>query len=110
MKPTQGKVFVHNVFAGIIQKNDQYVFTYDSAYLKSPHATAMSFTLPLRVKPYESKTLFPFFDGLIPEGWLLEVTTKNWKINPSDRFMLLLSVCEDCIGAVHVVGEGEPNS
>lgn len=30
----------------------------------------VSFSVPLRPEPFEDKRLFPFFDGLIPEGWL----------------------------------------
>ena len=62
----------------------------------------VSLTLPLRDKPYLSKTMFPFFDGLIPEGWLLDIAEKNWKLNPRDRMGLLLACCRDCIGAVNV--------
>ena len=62
----------------------------------------MSLTLPIQGKPFESKTLFPFFDGLIPEGWLLDIAEKNWKLNPRDRMGLLLACCKDCIGAVSV--------
>jgi serine/threonine-protein kinase HipA len=46
--------------------------------------------------------LFPFFDGLIPEGWLLDIAQKNWKLNPRDRMGLLMACCKDCIGAVSV--------
>jgi len=46
--------------------------------------------------------LFPFFDGLIPEGWLLNIAEMNWKINHKDRMGLLLTCCQDCIGAVSV--------
>ncbi|MBR4393633.1 MAG: HipA N-terminal domain-containing protein, partial [Oscillospiraceae bacterium] len=49
-----------------------------------------------------SKTLFAFFDGLIPEGWLLDLVVHNWKINLRDRFGLLLVACRDCIGAVSI--------
>jgi serine/threonine-protein kinase HipA len=54
--------------------------------------------------------MFPFFDGLIPEGWLLDIATRNWKLNPNDRMGLLMTCCKDCIGAVGVVGieEDEP--
>jgi serine/threonine-protein kinase HipA len=58
--------------------------------------------LPLSETPYVSKTLFPFFDGLIPEGWLLEVVSRNWKLDPQDRFGLLLVACRDGIGNVSV--------
>ena len=43
------------------------------------------------------------FDGLIPEGWLLEIAEKSWKINRRDRMSLLLACCKDCIGSVCVV-------
>lgn len=103
----KGKVFIHNIFAGIIEETDEgtYLFFYDVKYLERPHAPAVSLCLPLRSEPYNSKVLFPFFDGLIPEGWLLEIVTKNWKVNPRDRMSLLLLACADCIGAVHVLPE-----
>ena len=63
----------------------------------------MSATLPLRQEAYLSPTLFPFFDGLIPEGWLLDVAAENWKLDPRDRMGLLLACCRDCIGAVRVL-------
>ena len=46
--------------------------------------------------------LFPFFDGLIPEGWLLNIAEKNWKLKPRDRMGLLMACCLDCIGAVSI--------
>jgi serine/threonine-protein kinase HipA len=51
---------------------------------------------------YTSNVLFPFFDGLIPEGWLLDIAQKNWKLNPRDRMGLLLLCCKDCIGSVSI--------
>jgi serine/threonine-protein kinase HipA len=59
--------------------------------------------MPVSSKEYTDKRLFPFFEGLIPEGWLLDVAVKNWKLNPNDRMGLLLSCCQNCIGAVSVV-------
>ena len=98
-----GKVLYKDKFAGIVWQNDDgYGFTYDETYLKSPAAAAVSLTLPLRPEPYLSKTMIPFFDGLIPEGWLLDITVKNWKLNPADRMELLLTVCKDCIGAISI--------
>ena len=77
----------------------------DKKYLKREDAVAVSLTLPLREAPYETTILFPFFDGLIPEGWLLGVVSRNWKINQKDRFGLLLAACRDCIGDVCIRGE-----
>ena len=100
----QAKVFYKNSLAGIITENDEgYLFQYDKKYLNDKNPKPISLTLPIQEKPYESKILFPFFDGLIPEGWLLNIAVSNWKINPRDRFGLLLTLCKDCIGCVSVI-------
>lgn len=97
-------VYIRNSFAGLLQETDMgYVFSYDSNYLLLKEATPVSLTLPLQDKPYVSESIFPFFDGLIPEGWLLHVTSKKWNISESDRFGLLLVSCKDCIGNVSVL-------
>ncbi len=96
-------VYVRNNFAGILAETDEgYSFQYDSDYLQNESASAVSLTLPLRSDVYTSKTLFSFFDGLIPEGWLLKIVTDNWKIDRSDRFGVLLVACKDSIGNVSV--------
>ena len=98
-----GKVLFKNRLAGVVwQDEDGYGFKYDKDYLQTDGTMPISLTLPLRKEPYRSKVLFPFFDGLIPEGWLLDITVKNWKLNPADRMGLLLTACKDCIGAVSV--------
>jgi serine/threonine-protein kinase HipA len=70
--------------------------------LQSNNAYAVSKTMPVKKEVYVSNVLFPFFDGLIPEGWLLDLAETNWKINHRDRFGLLLACCKNCIGAVSV--------
>lgn len=100
----QAKVCVNNMPAGILTEDDRgYEFRYDIDYLKSEDAVAVSLTLPLTDKPYRDKVLFPFFDGLIPEGWLLDIAEQSWKISARDRFSLLLACCKDCIGNVSVI-------
>ena len=99
----QAGVYVRDRFAGLIQETDEgYRFTYDPAYLVSEKPNVVSLTLPLREESYTSSTLFPFFDGLIPEGWLLGVVSRNWKIDQKDRFGLLMVTCHDCIGSVSI--------
>ncbi|MDE5940716.1 MAG: HipA N-terminal domain-containing protein [Muribaculaceae bacterium] len=100
----QANVYVNNNLAGVLTEDDLgYEFRYNSDYLKSEGAEAVSLTLPLSVKPYRDKVLFPFFDGLIPEGWLLDIAERSWKISARDRFSLLLACCKDCIGNVSVI-------
>ena len=90
--------------AGILKETDEgYEFSYNEEYLADAASAPVSLTLPLTDKPYQSKVLFPFFDGLIPEGWLLDVALRNTDISELDRFALLLLCCKDCIGAVSVV-------
>ena len=96
-------VYIRNVFAGVLCETDEgYSFSYDVQYLSRKDASSVSLTLPLSEKTYISKTLFPFFDGLIPEGWLLGVVSRNWKIDIKDRFGLLLVACKDGIGNVSI--------
>ena len=98
-------VYIRDRYAGLLEETDDgYRFQYDAEYLqKDPRP--VSLTLPLADEPYTSKTLFPFFDGLIPEGWLLEVVTHNRKIDRRDRFGLLLIACKDAIGNVSIQEE-----
>lgn len=98
-----GKVFYKDQLAGIVwQDENGYGFRYDQSYRDQNNAEPVSLTLPLREEPYLSNTMIPFFDGLIPEGWLLNITIKNWKLNLRDRMGLLLVACKDCIGAVSI--------
>ena len=99
----QAVVFLRGVKAGLLTEDENgYLFEYDAAFLASDKAEPVSLTLPLSDKPYRDKVLFPFFDGLIPEGWLLDIAEKNWKIDNRDRMSLLMVCCRDCIGAVGV--------
>lgn len=96
---TKGNVYFKDQLTGTIEKTEDGTFSFAYKDLSS----AVSWTLPSTAKPYLSEDLFPFFDGLIPEGWLLNLTQKNWKIPKSDRMALLLTTCQDCIGAAHVL-------
>ena len=86
----------------LTQDENGYHFQYEEQYLTSEISRPISLTLPLNDKAYTATVLFPFFDGLIPEGWLLDIAERNWKLNPRDRMGLLLACCKDCIGAVSV--------
>ena len=100
----KANVMFREIVAGqLIEDADGYTFAYSNDYLQKPDAEPISLTMPLTDKPFHSNVLFPFFDGLIPEGWLLDITVRNWKINPNDRMSLLLTCCKDCIGAVGIV-------
>ena len=91
--------------ARLSETDDGYLLQYDEQYLEQTESNSISLTLPKRKEPYTSKVLFPFFDGLIPEGWLLDIAVDHWKVKANDRFELLLTTCRDTIGAVTVEPE-----
>lgn len=97
-------IYYKNILAGILTETNEgeYVFQYEEKYVKEYPKQFLTFTMPVSPKPYTDKRLFPFFEGLIPEGWLLDIASKNWKINQNDRMGLLLACCQNCIGAVSV--------
>jgi serine/threonine-protein kinase HipA len=100
-----GIVYYNYVECGIIKETeDGFVFTYKKEYLESSDSKPISLNIPLSEKEYFSTMLHPFFDGLIPEGWLLQIATNKWGLKRNDRMGLLLTVCEDTIGAVSVRG------
>lgn len=100
------KILYDGVLAARLSETDDgYLLQYDMEYLQKPDSKAISLILPLKEEPYMSKVLFPFFDGLIPEGWLLDIAVDHWKVKANDRFELLLTTCRDTIGAVTVESE-----
>ena len=100
----RGKVYIKDVFCGIITESEEgYTFEYDKAYLNMDGATALSPTMPLTDETYVKEMMFPVFDGLIPEGWLLDIAQSSWTIDARDRMSLLLACCKDCIGDIGVI-------
>ena len=99
------KIYYKDILAGTLTETDdgEYVFQYEKYYAIEYPDQFITFTMPVSDKAYTENRLFPFFDGLIPEGWLLDIASKNWKINKNDRMGLLLACCQNCIGAVSVV-------
>jgi serine/threonine-protein kinase HipA len=103
-KENRADVYLRDRRAGLLERTGRgYRFTYYGDYLSLKDAEPVSLTLPLTEKPYESQSLFPFFLGLIPEGWLLDLTSRILKIAPENAFDILLATAGDCIGAVKVI-------
>lgn len=102
-------VFYRDRLAGRLTElpDRRYQFLYDKEYLLD--GKPVSLTLPLQSEPFESDTLFPFFAGLVPEGWYLRIVSPTIKVDPNDAFGLLLKTCGDCIGAVSLQEVGEGN-
>ena len=101
----QGQVYYKDYLAGILTETDEgeYLFQYDENYIRDHSNGFITFSMPVQPEVYTNSRLFPVFEGLIPEGWLLDIASKSWKINQNDRMGLLLACCQNCIGAISVV-------
>lgn len=101
-KNREAEVFYKNELAGYIYEVENgYIFEYNKEFLKKD--IAISISLPPREESYESRGLFSFFKGLLPEGWYLDIVSATQKIDREDFFGLLLSSTNiDTIGAVTV--------
>ena len=98
-----GAVKLNGQLVGRIEEFDgQTRFTYTPEWLSRKDARPVSLTIPLSAEPYVSTGLHPFFENLLPEGWLLEVSSKALKISKNDPFGMLLATCSDCVGAVEI--------
>ena len=102
----QAEIYRKGILAGTLTEDGgEYRFCYEGTYLAREDAQPVSLTLPLQTEAYVSPVLFPFFDGLIPEGWLLDVALRNTDISMLDRMSLLLLCCKECIGSISVVSK-----
>lgn len=100
----QARIYYDKVFCGLLtETNDgDFTFKYHEDYINQYPKQFITFTMPVSNTEYRDKRLFAFFEGLIPEGWLLDIASNSWKINRNDRMGLLLACCKNCIGAVSV--------
>lgn len=95
----RAKIYVGGIFAGILEElvfKKLYKFSYNSDYAGSP----VSLTMPTTKKEYSYEGFPPFFDGLLPEGIMLDALLKKKKIDRDDHMSQLLAVGEDMVGNV----------
>lgn len=96
----QARVLVHGIEAGILEEfaNGLYQFTYHESYDNAP----VSLTMPLGKTVYEFERFPSFFEGLLPEGVMLEGLLRKYKLDKNDLFGQLVQVGHDLVGAVTV--------
>lgn len=97
----RARVLMHGLFAGILDEpvsGREYRFVYDEGYDGPP----ISLTMPTVQKKYEFSDFPAFFDGLLPEGEMLEGLLRQRKIDRMDFFAQLMAVGEEMVGAVTV--------
>ncbi len=97
----QVRIKVNGVPAGILEeleRGKEYVFRYDEHYGGPP----VSLTMPLDEHEQRFDRFPPFFDGVLPEGAMLEGLLRQAKIDREDLFSQLVAVGRDLVGAVTV--------
>lgn len=98
----KAKVFCKKRFAGILEKSGgEYIFLYDDNYLSDPTTKSISLTLPKQKKKFQSNQLFPFFFGLLTEGFATKIQSRKLKIDENNYFKRLISTANrDTIGCI----------
>jgi serine/threonine-protein kinase HipA len=98
----KARVSVNRVFAGVLAEldNDKYSFTYEEKYNGPP----VSLTMPIIKKKYDYDKFPSFFEGLLPEGEMLQPLLLKYKLDKKDYVSQLLKVGQDVVGAVSIEG------
>jgi serine/threonine-protein kinase HipA len=97
----RANIYVNGRHAGVLtelERETSYQFEYDKDYAGDP----VSLTMPLTQRVYHFNRFPPFFEGLLPEGAMLESLLRLHKLDPHDYFGQLTVVGQDMVGAVTV--------
>jgi serine/threonine-protein kinase HipA len=102
----KAKIFAGGILTGHLiewEKNQRYEF----AYLESYYGSPISLTMPLTQRVYYFDQFPPFFDGFLPEGFMLDALLQKAKIDKDDHFEQLLRVGEELVGDITVERDNE---
>lgn len=90
-------VYLYGEQVGILSQNDE---GFSFSYLQDYRGVPISLSFPVGVGAFHSKTLFPYFASLAPEGWLKAKVAQYQRIDENDLLGMLLQNGENLIGAV----------
>ena len=97
----KAEIFVNGLLAGELEEHSRgtsYVFRYVEEYKGLP----VSLTMPLSKPEIRFDQFPPFFEGLLPEGVMLDGLLRQQKIDKDDLFSQLVAVGRDLVGAITV--------
>lgn len=100
----KAEVLMHGLSTGVLEELE-YGKCYRFAYLEKYQGPPISLTMPVDKKEFVFEEFPPFFDGLLPEGVLLDGLLKQRKIDRHDFFSQIVAVGKDLVGAVTVQGK-----
>lgn len=99
----RAKIFVNGIWAGELtemERGKNYIFTYLENYKGPPVSLEMPIVQPL----HHYDRFPPFFEGLLPEGVMLEGLLRQTKLDRNDFMGQLITVGGDLVGNVTVEG------
>ena len=95
----RAQVYVNGTLAGELEEQDgTYAFRYAENYTGTP----VSLTMPISQHEFTSEGCPAFFEGLLPEGEMLEGLLRQRKIDRNDLFAQLIAVGAETVGAVTI--------
>src|SRR5580658_8220234 len=97
----RANVLVNGCLAGELQeikKGKNYRFVYFDSYKGLP----VSLEMPISQSVYEFDHFPPFFEGLLPEGFMLDGLLRQAKIDRNDLMSQIIAVGRDLVGNVTV--------
>lgn len=97
----KANVYMHGNLAGVLEDLEEKK-EYRFRYLDTYQGPAVSLTMPPSKSAYEFDRFPPFFDGLLPEGPMLEGLLRQGKIDEHDYFAQLVAVGRELVGAVTI--------
>ena len=108
------KIEINGLFvtAGHIVGNSfkDAIFSYDESYISSSYAHAISLSLPLSEKNFDSESTKTFFDGLLPEGFTRQCVAENIHASSDDYISILKDLGNECLGAIQIIDEEKKSS
>ena len=84
-------------------------FSYDESYITSPVAHAISLSLPLSKKDFDTDATKSFFDGLLPEGFTRQCVADSIHASSDDYISILRQLGSECLGAIQIIDEEKPS-
>ena len=84
-------------------------FSYDESYIASPIAHAISLSLPLSKKDFNTDATKTFFDGLLPEGFTRQCVAESIHVSSDDYISILRELGSECLGAIQIIDEEKPS-
>jgi serine/threonine-protein kinase HipA len=106
IKQLQVYLFDHAV-GMLTQDHGKLSFIYNEQWLSSHSPQPLSGSLPLQLEAFEDADCRPFFAGLLPEGELRRLLTRQFQLSDGNSFGLLNEIGGECAGAVTFLEPGQ---